>query len=221
MNPTPTPTGTGGPSDVLTYAQSITAGIASWALAVSILGFLVGAYSLGWQIYKTTIWARPRLVVTGTWSTMQHSTRAGRWWELEVTVANIGDVETQIEDVYWEFRNTDSGDALFRVKGSTMDASPSFHADQLGITYGGIVSPELPVPIPPFSSRRWMLRRPDHGSGKGDDLRSTTFGRAAVQWVSRSKVNPAPGENPHMATSYGPWQRNPLPPGWEEPTDSE
>ncbi len=173
---------------LVTEAEAFTANISIIALVLSVLGFAVAAYSLGWQIYKHFKWARPHLVVTGTWSRMHQSDNPTAFWELEVTVANVGDLETQIENVYWEFGAKRADQLEYRVRGSTVDGRGGLEFDGKYTTYDGEVDPALPVTILPFSSRHWTFRRPDLGPGHGEDLRKVEQGRAAVRWVSRSRL---------------------------------
>lgn len=199
----------------MTEAETFGANISVIALVLSVLGFVVAGYSLGWQIYKHFKWARPHLVVSGTWARMHMSTNPNAFWELEVTVANIGDLDTQIENVYWEFGPRGSKEMTYRVRGSTDSGLGGMETDGMHLTYDGELDPELPVTILPFSSRRWVFKRPDLGPGHGENLRDMGRGRASVQWVSRAKIKPKMGENPHIATSYGPWQTFTIPPDEE------
>lgn len=184
------------------------------ALCVSGLAFAGAAYSLGWQIYRHYRWGKPSLVVTGTRGIMttQDGPRQESFWELEVIVVNVGDIRTQIEDVYWEFENPKRG--LFRVKGSIDDDATGLSMDGRGLTFEGDLDPQPPLEIDRFGARRWLFRRSARGLDT-EDLRTTTRGRPCVKWVSRTAVEPEFGENPHIVTAVGEWQTyRPLP--WSE-----
>ncbi|WP_162829092.1 hypothetical protein [Microbacterium foliorum] len=108
-------------------------GIALAALIVSVLAFVVGGYSLGWQIFRHYRWERPLLTVSGNWmhtseqSSDGHRTR--EVWELDIEVTNTGDVGTQIVDAYWEFVS-DDGEQPLRVSGSRLAEQPlAMHVD--------------------------------------------------------------------------------------------
>ncbi|MGV8970630.1 MAG: hypothetical protein ACOH1J_09295 [Microbacteriaceae bacterium] len=194
--PSPTPPGTEGSGSRFDIS-----------LLVSTLAFAVSGATLAWTLYRHYLWNRPRLVVSGRWVLSQEGTssspRLRRFWDLDVVVVNIGDVETTIENVYWEFE--DAHGHPFGVQGST-DVGERGISDELRFTTftGAALSPSVPLVIPRYTSQRWLFRRDTERAFEAID--NAARGRPVVQWVSRKAIESPYGDHPHIVAAHGPWQ---------------
>ncbi|POH68960.1 hypothetical protein C3B61_03405 [Cryobacterium zongtaii] len=184
-----------------------------YADVVSTIALIAAGGSLGWQIYKETRWDRPQLAVSGV---LKYSVDSGfsdgvvvrkpetQTWDLEVVVANVGNVTTQIVDVYWEFERAD--EAGFRVRGTeTVGGPKKFEFNgQVAVHDGDMVEggSALPRPINRNEVLTWTFERPRLTNAFIDDA---VQGRPVVEYVSRAKdpIASETGRNPHIMTAKG------------------
>jgi hypothetical protein len=181
---------------------------------LSIVAIVIAVFSAIWTFYQHFRWHKPLLTVAGRWfhnsSVSPTGEKYDQSWLLEVSVVNLGDMDTTVVDCYWEFETRDG--QIFEIA--------SQPADDSGDIMPWLISSNTrfhpkgraefsPSVIPRLAIRSWQIEleaRPSSAEVKKDPIR----GRAVVRWISRKSGLSAIGEHPNIATSYGPWsQRSP------------
>lgn len=182
-------------------------------LVLSATALVVSVIALTWTIYRHYRWNRPWLVVSGRWIfvdefSFPHQSTL-KLWELEISVVNVGDIESSIVDAYWEFEKSDGSRIL--IRGSRLNENDSFEIENVA----GVVSlegenagQEFPTKIDRFTNIKWLITREVGGLGAPETLMGIVRGRPVVYWIARKAAIHPLGENPHIVKTVGSWKNS-------------
>lgn len=176
---------------------------------LSIVAVAIALVSAIWSFYQHFRWHKPLLTVSGRWFHNSSLSASGQKfdhsWVLEVTVVNLGDMDTTVVDRYWEFETLDG--QTFEIAGSRADSSSEFLLSLFSrnTRFQSKGSEGFsPTVIPRLAVGNWHIERAVDPLSP-EVLKSPIRGRAVVKWINRKRSFSARGEHPNIATSYGPW----------------
>lgn len=176
-----------------------------YADVVSTIALAAALGSVAWQVGKEMRWDKPRLTVSGRLIYAARSDSKAsvvEFWDLEIIVANIGNIATQVVDVYWEFESTST--ERFLIRGSEMDDGSFTHEfNGEAQVYDGTLKPSIPLKLGRNDGQEWMFERPRSQNAMID---TATRGRPVVVYVARSRRDDRLGGHPNRALEYGEWK---------------
>lgn len=178
---------------------------------LSIVAIVIAAVTASWTFYQDYRWHKPLLEVSGRWfhnsSVSSTGEKYDQSWLLEVSVVNLGDMDTTVVDYYWEFQTREG--QIFEIAGrrdeDSGDFMPWFISTNTRFHPKGSADFSVSV-IPRLAIRNWHIElevNPSSPEVTKDPIR----GRAVVKWITRKSRLSELGEHPNIATSYGPWSQ--------------